>query len=72
MIATETPTCIISIKLVSLIFAAEIFTYISSVAQTSNCIIATETVTFITATKGSSNLSVAENTTNIIAIHNRR
>ena len=50
MIATETPTCIISINIVTHIFAAEIFTDIS-VANTSNCIIAIETVTFITATK---------------------
>ena len=67
MIATETPTCIISIKIVAHIFAAEIFTGIS-VAETSNCIIATETVTFIIRTKRYTNLSVAESTTNIIAI----
>ena len=50
MIATETPTCIISIKIVPHIYAAEIFTFIS-VAETSNCITATETVTFVTAKK---------------------
>ena len=59
MIATETPTCIILIKIVTHIFAAEIFTGIS-VAETSNCIIATETVTFITATKRSTNISVVQ------------
>ena len=67
MIATETPTCIISIKNVTYIFAAKIFTYIN-VAETSNCIIATETVTFITATKRSTNINVAESTTNKITI----
>ena len=50
MIATEAPACIISVKIVTHIFDAEIFTGIS-VAETSNCIIATEKVTFITATK---------------------
>ena len=40
---------IISIKIVTHIFAAETFTCIK-VAETSNCIITTETVTFITAT----------------------
>ena len=60
-------SCIISIKIVTHIFAAETFTCIS-VAETSNCIIATETVTFITATKRSTNISVAESTTNIIAM----
>ena len=50
MIATDTPTCIISIKIVIHIFAAEIFTGIS-VAEICNSIIATETVTFITAKK---------------------
>ena len=66
MTATETLTCIISVKIVTHIFA-EIFTVIC-VAETSNCIIATETVTFITATKRFTNKSVAESTTNIIAI----
>ena len=40
-------TGIISIKIVTHIYAAEIFTRIS-VAETSNCIIAIETVTFVT------------------------
>ena len=43
-------TGIISIKIVTHIYAAEIFTCIS-VAETSNCIIAIQTVTFITAKK---------------------
>ena len=70
MIATDTPTCIISIKIVTHIFAANIFTSIS-VAETSHCIIATETVTFITAKKGFTNISVAESTTNIIVIEHQ-
>ena len=45
MIITETPMCIILIKIVTHIFAAETFTCINA-AETSNCIIATETVTF--------------------------
>ena len=62
MITTETPTCIILIKIVTHIFAAETFTRIN-VAETFNCIIATETViiateTFITATKRSTNISL--------------
>ena len=64
MIATDTPTCIISITVVTHIFAADIFTGIS-VAETYNCIIATETVTFITAKKRFTNISVTESTTNI-------
>ena len=66
MVATENPTGIISIKIVTHIFAAEMFTCIS-VAETSNYIIATGTVIFITATKISTNISVAECTTSIIA-----
>ena len=58
---------IISIKIVTGIFAAETFTCMS-VAETSNCLIATETVTSITATKRSTNIITAESTTNIIAI----
>ena len=50
MIATDTPTCIISITIATHIFAADIFTGMS-VAETYNCIIATETITFITAKK---------------------
>ena len=63
MITTETPTCIISIKIITHIFAAETF-----ICITSNYIIATETFTFITVTKRSTNICVAESTTNITAI----
>ena len=52
IIATGTPTCIVTINIATHIFATEIVTYISS-GETSNCVIATETVTFITATKRS-------------------
>ena len=47
---TETPTCTISIKIITHIFAANTFIYIN-VAETFNCIIAKETVTFIIATE---------------------
>ena len=50
MTATETPTCIVSIKIVAHTFAAETFTCINA-AETSDCIIATETVTCIIATE---------------------
>ena len=70
MIATEAPAFIISIRIVTHIFAAEIFTDMS-VAETSNCVIATQIVTFITARKRSTNISVAESTTNIIAIEHQ-
>ena len=63
----ETPMCIISIKIVTNIFAAEIFTCINA-AESSNCIITTETVPCVIATKRSTNIIVAESTTNIIAI----
>ena len=69
MIARD-PRLIISVKIVTHIFDAEIFTGVSA-AETSNCITVTETVTFITATKRSSNISVAESTTNIIAIEHQ-
>ena len=65
--ATETPTCVVSIKIVIHIFAAETFTCINA-AETSNCITATETVTCIIATKRSTNINAVENTTNVIAI----
>ena len=65
--ATETPTCIISITIVAHIFAAKTFIRINA-AETSNCIIATETVTWIIATERSINITVAESTTNVIAI----
>ena len=64
---TETLTCIITIKIVTHIFAAETLTCISA-AETSNYIIATETVTWIIATERSTNITVTESTTCIIAI----
>ena len=67
MIGTEISTCIISIKIVTHIFAADTFTCING-AETSNCIISTETVTCIIATKRSAKINVAESTTNIIAV----
>ena len=67
MIAKETTTCIISIKIVTHIFAAETCTCINA-AERFNCIIATETVTCIIATKRSTNISVPESSTNITAI----
>ena len=67
MIVTETSTCIISIKIVTHIFAADTFTCING-AETSNCIISTETVTYIIATKRTTKINVAESTNNIIAI----
>ena len=67
MIVAETPTCIISKKIVTHVFAAETFTCIS-VAETSNYTIATKTVILITETKISTSISVAESTTSIIAI----
>ena len=65
MIATETPTCMISIKIVAQ--QAETFTCINA-AETSNYIITTETVTCIIATKRSINIIAAESTTDIIEI----
>ena len=47
---TETPTCIISIKIVTHIFVAKIFTGIN-IAETSNCIIATDVDSCIIATE---------------------
>ena len=67
MIATETPASIVSIKIVTHIFATETFTC-TNAAEISNCIIATETVTCITTTKKSTNINVAESTTNTTAI----
>ena len=63
--ATEIPTCIISIKIATHMFAA--FTCINA-AEKSNYMIATETVTYVIATKGSTNIIVAKCITNIIAI----
>ena len=58
MIATETPTCIISIRTATHIFDAKTFTCINA-AETSYCTI---------ATKRSTNIIVAKSTTNIVAI----
>ena len=60
-------SCIISIKIVTHIFAAETFTCINA-AETSNRIIATETPTCRIATKRPNNIIVAESITNINAI----
>ena len=65
--ATETPICIITIKIVTHIFTVETFTCISA-AETSNCITGIETVTCIIATERSTSISVAESTTKMIAI----
>ena len=52
MIATETPTWTISIRIVTHIFGAETFTCINDkCCRNSNCIIATETITCVIATK---------------------
>ena len=67
MIVTDISTGIISITIVSHIFAAETFTCING-TETSNCIISTETITYIIATNQSTKENVAESTTNIIAI----
>ena len=67
MIPTETHTCIIFIKMVTHIFAAETFTSINT-AETSNYIITTETVICIIATKRSTRVNVGESITNITAI----
>ena len=66
--ATETPICIIVIKIVTYIFAAETVTC-TSVAETSNCIIAIETVTCIIATEISTNIPVTESTTSKTCIN---
>ena len=58
---------IISIIIVTYIFAAETFTCVNA-AETSNWIIVTETVICVTETKRSTNIIVAESTTDIIAI----
>ena len=65
VIASETPTCITAIQIVTHIFAAETVTCISA-PETSNCIILTETITYIIATERS-NITVTKSTTCIIA-----
>ena len=58
----ETPICIITIKIVTHMFAAEIVSYICA-AETSNCMTATETVTCIIVTGRSTNIPVIESNT---------
>ena len=62
IIATETPSCIITVKIGTHIFAAETVTCICA-AEISNCIIATETVTCIIVTEISTNIPVTESIT---------
>ena len=59
---TGTPICIITIKIVTHIFVAEIVTCICA-AETSNRIMATEIVTCIIATERSTNIPVTDSTT---------
>ena len=68
--ATETPTCIISIKIVIHIFDAKTFICINP-AETSNCIITTETVTCIVETERSTNVTVTESNNDVIAIEHQ-
>ena len=65
--STETPTYIVTIKIVTHIFAAKTVTCICA-AETSNCIIATEALTYIITPERSTNLTAAEITTCIIAV----
>ena len=67
IVATETPTCINTIKIVTHIFDAETVTCIST-AETSNWIISTETITCMIATERSTNITITESTTCIVAI----
>ena len=60
-----TPTCIISIKIVTHTFTAETFNCINA-TETLNCIIATEIVFCIIATKSSTNITSRKY--NLIAI----
>ena len=67
IIATESPTCINTIKIVTHVFSAETVTCISA-AETFNCIIVTETVTCIIGTERPTNITVTESTICIVAI----
>ena len=58
----RTPICIITIKIVTHIIAAETVTCICA-AETPNCITATETVTCIIVTERSTNIAITESTT---------
>ena len=64
-IATETPICIILIKINIHIFAAETVTCICA-AEISNCIIATETVTCIIVTERSISIPLTETVSCIV------
>ena len=65
--ATETPTCINTIKIANHIFHAETVTCISA-AETSKWITSTETVTCMITAKRSTNITVTESTTSRVAI----
>ena len=67
IIATETSTCIHTIKIVTHIFDVETVTCISA-AETSNYIITIETVTCMMATERHTNITVTESTISIVAI----
>ena len=69
MIATETSTCIISIKVFTEIFAADTFTCIYG-EETSNCIYSTEIVTCISATKRSTTIRHLHNCYRKCQLHN--
>ena len=59
---TVTPICIITIKIVTHIFVAEIVNCICA-TETSNCIMTTEIFTCIIATERSTNIPVTDSTT---------
>ena len=59
LIATETPICIITIKIVTHIFAAETVTCICAV-ETSNCITVTKIVSCVIVTERPTNIPVTE------------
>ena len=67
IVATEIPTCINTIKIVTQIFDAETVTCINA-AKTSNSIIATETVTCMIITERSTNITITESTICKVAI----
>ena len=68
IIATETPTCINTIKIVTThIFDAETVTWMSA-AETSNCIIVTKTVTCMIAAEKSNSITVTESAIFIFVI----
>ena len=67
IIATASPTCINTIKIVTHVFKAETVTCISA-AETFNCVVAAETITRMIATERSTNITVTESTICIVAI----